>query len=116
MIRLVSPRRGKKASRFLDWLSKLCREQDELAHFKLQLPQGELNLRDYSWARQLTHDVLDNLLAQMDVERVGNHVLSTFKAQIAKERIVQTLEEFNEIHSDQIGVGKARLNVWLCLQ
>lgn len=109
VIRLVSPRRGKRLPEFLDWLSKLCREQDELAHFKLQLPQGELNLRDYSWARQLTHDVLDNLLAQMDVERVGNHVLSTFKAQIAKERIVQTLEEFNEIHSDQIGVGKARL-------
>lgn len=109
VIRLVSPRRGKRLPEFLDWLSKLCREQDELAHFKLQLPQGELNLRDYSWARQLTHDALDNLLSQSDVERVGNHVLSVFKAQIAKDRIVQTLEKFNEIHSDQIGVGKARL-------
>ncbi|MEW2740163.1 selenocysteine-specific translation elongation factor [Providencia sp. PROV130] len=109
VIRLVSPRRGKRLPEFLDWLSRLCREQDELAHFKLQLPQGELNLRDYSWARQLTHEALDNLLAKMDVERVGNHVLSTFKAQIAKEHIVQTLEKFNEIHSDQIGVGKARL-------
>lgn len=35
--------------------------------------------------------------------------LSAFKAQVAKERLVQTLEDFHEVHSDQIGVGKARL-------
>ncbi|MGG4609148.1 selenocysteine-specific translation elongation factor [Providencia sp. Me31A] len=109
VIRLVSPRRGKRLPEFLDWLSKLCQEQDELAHFQLQLQQGELNLQDYGWARQLTHEALDDLLAQTEAEHVDNYVLSTFKAQIAKERLVQTLENFNEIHSDQIGVGKARL-------
>ncbi|HGN1707717.1 TPA: selenocysteine-specific translation elongation factor [Providencia rettgeri] len=109
VIRLVSPRRGKRLPQFLDWLSKLCQEQDELTHFQLQLQQGELNLQDYGWARQLTHEALGDLLAQTEAEHVDNYVLSTFKAQIAKERLVQTLENFNEIHSDQIGVGKARL-------
>lgn len=109
VIRLVAPRRGKRLPEFLDWLSKLCQEQDELAHFQLQLPQGELNLQDYGWARQLTDEALDDLLGQAEVERVDNYVISKFKAQIAKERLVQTLENFNEIHSDQIGVGKARL-------
>lgn len=109
VVRLVSPRRGKRLPEFLDWLSMLCQEQNELAHLKLQLPQGELNLPDYSWARQLTDEALEEVLAQTDAERVGHHVLSTFKAQVAKERIVQTLEKFHEVHSDQIGVGKARL-------
>nr|ELR5257509.1 selenocysteine-specific translation elongation factor [Providencia rettgeri] len=109
VIRLVSPRRGKRLPEFLDWLSKLCKEHDELAHFQLQLPQGELNLQEYSWARQLTHEAVESLLVQTDAERVGNNVLSAFKAQVAKERLVQTLEKFNQVHSDQIGVGKARL-------
>ncbi|MGO2347609.1 MAG: selenocysteine-specific translation elongation factor, partial [Providencia sp.] len=109
VIRLVSPRRGKRLPEFLDWLSRLCVADDELAQFKLQLPQGELNLRNYSWARQFTHLQLETLLAQIDIERVGDSVLSLFKAQVAKTRLVDVLENFNEIHSDQIGVGKARL-------
>ncbi|MGJ3355161.1 selenocysteine-specific translation elongation factor [Providencia sp. Je.9.19] len=109
VIRLVSPRRGKRLPEFLDWLSRLCAADDELAQFKLQLPQGELNLHNYSWARQFTHLQLETLLAQIDIERVGDSVLSLFKAQVAKTRLVDVLENFNEIHSDQIGVGKARL-------
>ncbi|MGO2306726.1 MAG: selenocysteine-specific translation elongation factor [Providencia sp.] len=109
VIRLVSPRRGKRLPEFLDWLSRLCAADDELAQFKLQLPQGELNLHNYSWARQFTHLQLETLLAQIDIERVGDSVLSLFKAQVAKTRLVDVLESFNEIHSDQIGVGKARL-------
>lgn len=109
VIRLTSPRRGKRLPEFLDWLALLSKEDDELTHFKLQLPQGELNLQDYAWARQLTREALENVLAQTDAERVGTSVLSAFKAQVAKDRLVQTLEKFNETHSDQIGVGKARL-------
>ncbi|WP_369309287.1 selenocysteine-specific translation elongation factor [Providencia rettgeri] len=109
VIRLTSPRRGKRLPEFLDWLALLSKEDDELTHFKLQLPQGELNLQDYAWARQLTREALENVLVQTDAERVGTSVLSAFKAQVAKDRLVQTLEKFNETHSDQIGVGKARL-------
>ncbi|NIH24502.1 selenocysteine-specific translation elongation factor [Providencia heimbachae] len=109
VIRLVSPRRGKRLSEFLDWLSRLCATNDELAQFKLQLPNGELNLYSYGWSRQLTQSNLNTLLAQVEVERVGDYVLSEFKAQLAKEKLIQVLENFNEIHSDQIGVGKARL-------
>lgn len=109
VLRLTSPRRGKRLPEFLDWLALLSKEDDELTHFKLQLPQGELNLQDYGWARQLTGDALENILVQTDAEHVGNSVLSAFKAQTAKDRLIQTLEKFNEVHSDQIGVGKARL-------
>ena len=109
VIRLVSPRRGKRLPEFLDWLSRLCATDDELAQIKLQLPHGELNLYSYSWARQLTHTQLETLLAQIEIERVGDSVLSLFKAQVAKVHLVEVLENFNEIHSDQIGVGKARL-------
>lgn len=109
VIRLVSPRRGKRQPEFLDWLANLCAANDELTQLNLQLPSGELDLNSYRWARQLTSAALESLLAQVNVVRVGDVVLSEFKAQIAKDKLTQSLESFNEVHSDQIGVGKARL-------
>lgn len=109
VIRLVSPRRGKRQPEFLDWLSRLCATDDELAQLNLQLPSGELDLNSYGWSRQLTQLALDSLLEQVDIVRVGDVVLSAFKAQVAKDKLIQSLENFNEVHSDQIGVGKARL-------
>ncbi|EPB0481327.1 selenocysteine-specific translation elongation factor [Providencia stuartii] len=109
VIRLTSPRRGKRLPEFIEWLTRLCMTNDELTHLKLQLPNGELDLKRYSWARQLTPPALEQLLSQVELVRVGNLALSAFKAQVAKERLAQTLEDFHEVHSDQIGVGKARL-------
>ncbi|QIC17690.1 selenocysteine-specific translation elongation factor [Providencia vermicola] len=109
VIRLTSPRRGKRLPEFIDWLQRLCSANDELTHLKLQLPNGELNLKSYGWSRQLTPSALEPLLTQVELVRVGDLVLSAFKAQVAKERLVQTLEDFHEVHSDQIGVSKARL-------
>ncbi|ATG15652.1 selenocysteinyl-tRNA-specific translation elongation factor SelB [Providencia alcalifaciens] len=109
VIRLVSPRRGKRQPEFLDWLSRLCTTNDELTQLNLQLPSGELNLNNYGWARQLTQFALNSLLEQVAIVRVGDVVLSEFKAQVAKDKLIQSLENFNEVHSDQIGVGKARL-------
>lgn len=109
VIRLTSPRRGKRLPEFLDCLCHLCGTTDELAHLKLQLPSGELDLNNYGWSRQLTASAIENLLSQLELVHVGDLVLSAFKAQVAKERLVKTLEDFHEMHSDQIGVGKARL-------
>lgn len=109
VIRLVSPRRGKRQPEFIEWLRSLCTAQDELSHLKLQLPNGELDLNGYGWSRQLTASALENLLSQVELVRAGDLALSAFKAQVAKERLVQTLEDFHEVHSDQIGVSKARL-------
>ncbi|WP_140186566.1 selenocysteine-specific translation elongation factor [Providencia stuartii] len=109
VIRLVSPRRGKRQPEFIEWLRSLCAAKDELSHLKLQLPNGELDLNGYGWSRQLTSYALENLLSQVELVRVGNLALSAFKAQVAKERLVQILEDFHEVHSDQIGVSKARL-------
>lgn len=80
-----------------------------LHSWNLQLPSGELNLNNYGWARQLTQFALNSLLEQVAIVRVGDVVLSEFKAQVAKDKLIQSLENFNEVHSDQIGVGKARL-------
>lgn len=109
VIRLTSPRRGKRQPEFIEWLLSLCAAQDELNHLKLQLPHGELDLNVYGWSRQLTSSALENLLSQIELVRAGDLALSAFKAQVAKERLVQTLEDFHEVHSDQIGVSKARL-------
>ena len=109
VISLVSPRRGKRVPEFIEWLSLLCATDDELEQLKLHLPQGELDLANYGWAKQLTAIKLDTLLSQIHVERVGGSVLSEFKARVSKERLIQVLIHFHEAHSDQIGVGKARL-------
>lgn len=109
VIRLTSPRRGKRLPEFIDWLCHLCGAMDELTYLKLQLPRGELDLNSYGWSRQLTSSALEQLLTQIELVRVGDWVLSAFKAQVAKGRLVQTLEDFHEVHSDQIGVSKARL-------
>ncbi|EKT61358.1 selenocysteine-specific translation elongation factor [Providencia sneebia] len=109
VIRLTSPRRGKRLPEFLEWLCRLCNATDELTHLKLLLPQGELDLNSYGWASQLTLEAIDTLLSQVEIVRVGTLVLSEFKAKVAKERLVQILCDFHETHSDQIGVSKARL-------
>ncbi|EKT53671.1 selenocysteine-specific translation elongation factor [Providencia burhodogranariea] len=109
VIRLTSPRRGKRLPEFIDWLCHLCEATDELTSLKLQLPRGELDLNSYGWSRQLTSPALEQLLTRVELVRVGDLVLSAFKAQMAKGRLIQTLENFHEIHSDQIGVSKARL-------
>ena len=109
VIQLHSPRRGKRQPAFLLWLSQLAQATDELAFLQLQLPQGALNVEQYGWARQLTASSLDNLISQVDAIRSGDLLLSRFNAQLAKSALLQNLEEYNQLHSDQIGVGRSRL-------
>lgn len=109
VIKLHSPRRGKRQAKFLCWLSQLANMSGDKENLAFQLPSGELSLSDYGWARQLTSSALEALVSQFDVLMVNNIVFSQVNAQQAKQHLIQTLAEYHQNHADQLGVGRARL-------
>lgn len=109
VIKLHSPRCGKRQAKFLCWLSQLANMSGDKENLAFQLPSGELSLSDYGWARQLTSSALEALVSQFDVLMVNNIVFSQVNAQQAKQHLIQTLAEYHQNHADQLGVGRARL-------
>ncbi|HGJ5872331.1 MAG TPA: selenocysteine-specific translation elongation factor [Arsenophonus apicola] len=109
VIKLHSPRRGKRQATFLCWLSQLANMIGDKENLAFQLPNGELSFSDYGWARQLTSSALQALVAQFDVLIVNNIALSQVNAEQAKQHLVQTLAEYHQNHADQLGLGRARL-------
>lgn len=81
VVKLHSPRRGKRQAEFLSWLSQLANITGDKVNLALQLPTGELLLRDYGWARQLTYSSLQVLVSQFDVLIVNDIAFSQINVQ-----------------------------------
>ncbi|CDG19630.1 selenocysteine-specific translation elongation factor [Xenorhabdus doucetiae] len=109
VISLHSPRRGKRQPEFLDWLSRLAQTGRHAENLILSLTRGALSLSHFAWARQLTESQLNRLLAGIKVLIAGDWVLSQHHATLAQQKLLQAVVEYHEKHSDQQGVGKARL-------
>ncbi|WP_334472034.1 selenocysteine-specific translation elongation factor [Arsenophonus sp. PmNCSU2021_1] len=109
VVKLHSPRRGKRQAEFLSWLSQLANITGDKENLAFQLPTGELSLRDYGWARQLAHSSLQALVSQFDVLIVNDIAFSQINVQQAKQHLMQILADYHQHHADQLGVGRARL-------
>ncbi|MDX7999722.1 selenocysteine-specific translation elongation factor [Xenorhabdus sp. Reich] len=109
VINLNSPRRGKRQPEFLAWLSQLARAVGHTENLTLHLLRGALSLSHFAWARQLTESHLNSLLSGMGIILTENWALSQHSAEVAEQKLLQTLAEYHEKHPDQLGVGKARL-------
>ncbi|PHM39631.1 elongation factor Tu [Xenorhabdus mauleonii] len=109
VIHLDPPRRGKRQPEFLHWLSQLARSGSHADNLSVYLPRGALSLSHFAWARQLTENQLNNLLAEMDIVIAGDWALSRHHAVLAEQRLVQVLADYHQKHADQLGVSKARL-------
>lgn len=106
---LHSPRRGKRQDEFLTWLHALDKAENEREYLQLCLPKGELLLSQFSWAQQLTDTALNQLLSTVDIVSAAGVILSQENAQNAKQKLLNTLEEYHQQHNDQMGVGRSRL-------
>ncbi|MDX7992047.1 selenocysteine-specific translation elongation factor [Xenorhabdus littoralis] len=109
VINLNSPRRGKRQPEFLAWLSQLACAVGHTENLTLHLLRGALSLSHFAWARQLTESHLNSLLSGMGIILTENWALSQHSAEVAEQKLLQTLAEYHEKHPDQLGVGKARL-------
>lgn len=109
VVKRHSPRRGKRQTEFLSWLSQLANTTGDKENLAFQLPTGELSLRDYGWARQLTHSSLQALVSQFDVLIMNDIAFSQINVQHAKQHLMQILADYHQHHADQLGVGRAHL-------
>lgn len=109
VLHLHSPRRGKRQPAFLTWLYALDKASRTDENFALCLPKGELLLDQFAWAQQLPPSAITQLLNTFDIVNINGVVLSKANADIAKQKLLRTLEEYHQQHSDQIGVGRSRL-------
>ncbi|VTP79463.1 selenocysteinyl-tRNA-specific translation factor [Proteus vulgaris] len=59
--------------------------------------------------QQLTENALEQLLETFELVNVAGIILSKNNADNAKQKLLNTLEEYHQQHNDQMGVGRSRL-------
>jgi selenocysteine-specific elongation factor len=109
VIHLAAPKRGKRQPAYLSWLTALTQAATDHQVLDLHLTQGPVSLRSFSWARQLTDPDMAALLAVTDSVVVGDIALSDPHARQAQQTLLHVLCLYHQQHSDQLGLGRARL-------
>ncbi|QHB34474.1 selenocysteine-specific translation elongation factor [Yersinia canariae] len=109
VIHLDVPKRGKRQPAFLAWLTALAQATTDREVLALHLAQGPISLRKFSWARQLNSHDMATLLAGTDCVVAGDIALSSPHAQQAQQTLLHVLCLYHQQHSDQLGLGRARL-------
>ncbi|WP_227731416.1 selenocysteine-specific translation elongation factor [Yersinia proxima] len=109
VIHLAVPKRGKRQPAFLAWLTALAQAKSDPEVLELHLAQGPISLHKFSWARQLSSHDMAALLAGTDCVVAGDIALSSPHAQQAQQTLLHVLCLYHQQHSDQLGLGRARL-------
>ncbi|ARY99425.1 selenocysteine-specific translation elongation factor [Yersinia ruckeri] len=109
VIALTSPKRGKRQPAFLAWLTALAQASSDIEIFNLHLTKGPLSIQQFAWARQLSDKQVSELLADSHHLVAGDSVLSTEMAESVSQSLRQVLSGYHQQHSDQLGLGRARL-------
>ncbi len=108
-ILLHAPRRGKRQPAFLAWLQQLKLIANDQQALDTHLQRSAVTLNDFAWARQLTAQGQQELLARTDYLRAGNSLLSDEMAARWKQKLLDALERYHQQHDDQPGPGRERL-------
>ncbi|KGQ12977.1 Selenocysteine-specific elongation factor [Beauveria bassiana D1-5] len=106
---LHAPRRGKRQPAFLSWLGELTEAADDQQVLEAHLARGAVLLNEFSWARQLTAQGLQNLLAKPGYLQAGNALLSPEVATRWQQKLLDALARYHQQHDDQPGPGRERL-------
>ena len=109
IIELTPPRRGKRQPDYLAKLRRLEQANDSLAVLNIRLEDKALSLADFSWARQLTISTIEQMIATQDCLVVNGIALAQQNIHQFKQILLDRLLRYHEQHSDQLGVGRARL-------
>lgn len=106
---LTPPRRGKRQPAYLDRLNALSQASSDLQVLNIRLSEGALSLANFAWARQLTREGLDALLTHFDGVIANDIALRQSSVEDFQQRLMDCLKLYHEQHSDQLGLGRARL-------
>jgi selenocysteine-specific elongation factor len=109
VLELYPPRRGKRRADSLDRLNKLASAEDDRQVLRLRLNDGALSMAQFGWARQLTPSAVRALIDELDCLVVGDIALEQQNAVRFQQILLDTLARYHEQHSDQLGLGRARL-------
>ncbi|WP_145589403.1 selenocysteine-specific translation elongation factor [Yersinia rochesterensis] len=109
VLHLAVPKRGKRQPAFLAWLTALAQATTDSEVLDLHLAQGPISVSKFSWARQLSSHDMAALLADTDCVIAGDIALSNPHAQQAQQTLLHVLCLYHQQHSDQLGLGRARL-------
>ncbi|MDA5542580.1 selenocysteine-specific translation elongation factor [Yersinia rochesterensis] len=109
VLHLAVPKRGKRQPAFLAWLTALAQAITDSEVLDLHLAQGPISVSKFSWARQLSSHDMAALLADTDCVIAGDIALSNPHAQQAQQTLLHVLCLYHQQHSDQLGLGRARL-------
>ena len=80
VVTLNSPRRGKRKPEYLAWVAALALAKEDAQALAVHLTRDAVNLRDFAWARQLSTQGLEKLIAQPGFILAGDSLLDAPRA------------------------------------
>ena len=109
VVTLNSPRRGKRKSEYLAWIAALALAKTDAQALAVHLSRDAVKLRDFAWARQLSTQGLEQLIAQPGFILAGDCLLDAPLAARWQRKLLDALALYHEQHKDEPGPGRERL-------
>ncbi|WP_270502272.1 selenocysteine-specific translation elongation factor [Kluyvera ascorbata] len=109
VVMLNSPRRGKRKPEYLAWVAALALAKEDAQALAVHLTRDAVNLRDFAWARQLSTQGLEKLIAQPGFILAGDSLLDAPLAARWQRKLMDALATYHEQHKDEPGPGRERL-------
>ncbi|HED1307721.1 TPA: selenocysteine-specific translation elongation factor [Kluyvera ascorbata] len=109
VVTLNSPRRGKRKPEYLAWIAALALAKEDAQALAVHLTRDAVNLRDFAWARQLSTQGLEKLIAQPGFILAGDSLLDAPLAARWQRKLMDALATYHEQHKDEPGPGRERL-------
>ena len=109
VVTLNSPRRGKRKPEYLAWIAALALAKEDAQALAVHLNRDAVNLRDFAWARQLSTQGLEKLIAQPGFILAGDSLLDAPLAARWQRKLLDALAIYHEQHKDEPGPGRERL-------
>ncbi|MFH7827227.1 selenocysteine-specific translation elongation factor [Kluyvera chengduensis] len=109
VVTLNSPRRGKRKPEYLAWIAALALATEDAQALAVHLTRDAVNLRDFAWARQLSPQGLEKLIAQPGFILAGDSLLDAPLAARWQRKLMDALALYHEQHKDEPGPGRERL-------
>ena len=109
VVTLNSPRRGKRKPEYLAWIAALALAKTDAQTLAVHLSHDAVKLRDFGWARQLSTQGLEQLIAQPGFILAGDCLLDAPLAARWQRKLLDALALYHEQHKDEPGPGRERL-------
>ncbi|MDA8488642.1 selenocysteine-specific translation elongation factor [Kluyvera sp. Awk 3] len=109
VVTLNSPRRGKRKPEYLAWIAALALAKTDAQALAVHLSRDAVKLRDFAWARQLSTQGLEPLIAQPGFILAGDCLLDAPLAARWQRKLLDALALYHEQHKDEPGPGRERL-------